>query len=433
MYCEQCGTKNADGAKFCEACGAKMEMPLPKQGPVEVKPVEVKPAEVKPVEVKTIQAPAKPPMKTWKKVMIAAVVGIAILLFAGFKMGQSYYSPEKVTERYMKSIQKEDWKQAFSYLDLEKTNFINAESFKEAMDNELDYSKIKNFTVAQNAMNIGGADRKINGLAKAMTVYYIADGSSGQQEMTINLIKVGKKEFYIFDKWEVSPETLLVSDYSIEVPSGMKVSVDGQKVSADSLESTEDGIDRYNVKSILRGKHTIEVTSPYTEDVKEEIYPENDTTYDYMLSEITLKQDVIDGLVKQAEDDYIAIYKAALEGKGFDEVKGLFSSDQDVQSEYQGAYESLVEMMKNDDGTGITNLTLRDFSGGAEYISGYSISPQTISMNVTFDYEYTSKDWWTGDLEERSDSTGDSYDVTYQLEGDKWVISYIYLNSIYYY
>lgn len=445
MYCGQCGTKNEDGAKFCEACGAKLEAPSPQQAPVEVRPAETRPAEARPaetrpaevnpagvrpaeamppVEVKTVQAPARPPMKTWKKILIAAVVGIVILLFAGFKIGQSYFSPEKVTERYMDSIKKENWKQAFSYVDIKKADFINAESFKEAISNELDYNKIKKFTVTKNGMN---------NLTKEMSVHYIAEDAQGQQEMTVNLIKLDKKELFIFDKWEVSPETLLVSDYSIEVPSGMEVSVDGQKMSKSSLKSTEEGMDLYNIKSILKGKHTVKVTSPYTEDVKEEVYPENDITYDYMLSEITLKKDVIDGLIKQAGDDYTAIYKAALDGKGFDEVKGLFSSDSEVQNEYQEEYESLFSSLKSGDGTGITNLTLRDFSGSQEYITDYRISPQTISMNATFDYDYTTKDWWTGDIETRSDSKEASYDVTYQLEGDKWVISYIYLNYIYYY
>ncbi|MSU74864.1 zinc-ribbon domain-containing protein [Candidatus Kaiserbacteria bacterium] len=32
IYCSNCGAKNADGAKFCESCGAKIDMPIKIEG-----------------------------------------------------------------------------------------------------------------------------------------------------------------------------------------------------------------------------------------------------------------------------------------------------------------------------------------------------------------------------------------------------------------
>lgn len=470
MYCEECGTKNVEGAKFCEACGAKMPIPAPKPTvteqnkaerkptepemsetessktessktePAKTEPVKTEPAKAEPVKTEPVRAvantgqlPAKPPMKAWQKAVIVCAAGIIILIFAAFKAGQSYYSPEKVTKRYMSSVEKEDWKEAFSYLDIKKSKLINVNSFKEALSSELGYEKVKNFKVMQGKGKAGRTGKDSIGLTRNMTVYYISDNSSEQQDITVKLVKLKKKEFLVFNKWKVSPETLQVSDYSIAVPSGTELLVDGQKISAKNIESTEDGIDYYTIKSMLKGKHKVKITSPYIEDVEEEVYPEDGGYDDSLITEITIKPDIIKGLIKQAEEDYTAIYKAAFEKKEFDSVKALFSSDKEVQSRIRQNYESLLGDMEHEDGTSITKLTLHDFSGEQEYVLYSSVFLQSFSMKVTCDYDYTSKNWWTGELEDQSDSNEDSYDVTYQLEGDKWVISSIYLNSIYYY
>lgn len=458
MYCEECGTKNVEGAKFCEACGAKMAIPapkitvteqkraeqkttepekseLPKTEPTKAESVRTEPVRTEPVNAvaNTKQVPAKPPMKAWQKAAILCAVGIIILIFAAFKMGQSYYSPEKVTKRYMSSVQKEDWKEAFSYLDIKKSKFINVNSFKEALSSELGYEKVKNFKVLQGIEKAGRTDKDSIGLTRNMKVYYISDNSSEQQDITVKLVKLKKKEFLVFNKWKVSPETLQVSDYSIAAPSGTELLVDGQKISAKNIESTEDGIDYYTIKSMLKGKHKVKITSPYIEDAEEEVYPEDGGYEDSLVNEITIKPDIVKGLIKQAEEDYTAIYKAAFEKKDFDSIKALFSSDKEVQSRIRQNYESLLGDMEHEDGTSITKLTLHDFSGEQEYVLYSSIFLQTFSMKVTCDYDYTSKNWWTGELEDQSDSNEDSYEVTYQLEGDKWVIASIYLNSIYYY
>ena len=67
MFCGECGTKNEKGAKFCEKCGAKLEV-----------------AEEKKESPKAQQQPVKTskPMTKQNKIIIAAVSAVVVLLIA---------------------------------------------------------------------------------------------------------------------------------------------------------------------------------------------------------------------------------------------------------------------------------------------------------------------------------------------------------------
>ena len=67
MYCEQCGTKNDEGTKFCTGCGAK----LAADGSVEVAgPKEIEINETKPT-------------KKWIKKVLVCIISIAVLAGLG--------------------------------------------------------------------------------------------------------------------------------------------------------------------------------------------------------------------------------------------------------------------------------------------------------------------------------------------------------------
>ena len=89
MFCGECGTKNEKGAKFCEKCGAKLEV-----------------AEEKQESPKTQQQPVKTskPMTKQNKIIIAAVSAVVVLLIAFVAVGSSLASPKRLVKNYMDAI-----------------------------------------------------------------------------------------------------------------------------------------------------------------------------------------------------------------------------------------------------------------------------------------------------------------------------------------
>lgn len=85
MYCPACGAANVDGAKFCGACGARLEAPAP------VAPVAVAPVAVAPTTADTAATVVRPPLVDDASLMprsrgggrVVAVVAIDLALVIG--------------------------------------------------------------------------------------------------------------------------------------------------------------------------------------------------------------------------------------------------------------------------------------------------------------------------------------------------------------
>lgn len=104
MFCRNCGTQNADGVKFCRACGT----PMDQAAPVNAAPVNAAPVNAAPnpgyvpnpgynPNVRYAPRPATPMPEILKQVPgIALIVAIASLLLPWFGVGyfgsNSYFS-----------------------------------------------------------------------------------------------------------------------------------------------------------------------------------------------------------------------------------------------------------------------------------------------------------------------------------------------------
>ncbi|MCA1321586.1 hypothetical protein LC085_16900 [Bacillus tianshenii] len=87
-FCTECGTKADDQSQMCTECGTKL--PSPKRSSGEQ------------------GKPGLPAFSKKTKIIAASVLAVFIALFAAYKVIGSYNSPEKVMERFLEAVQKED-------------------------------------------------------------------------------------------------------------------------------------------------------------------------------------------------------------------------------------------------------------------------------------------------------------------------------------
>ena len=90
MFCPECGTRNADGAGFCEKCGARLNQH----------------------EEAPLSRPQKKEKKAWEKKDKILLVELAVLLVSiviFFVVYNVQYSAKHVAERYVETLLEQNW------------------------------------------------------------------------------------------------------------------------------------------------------------------------------------------------------------------------------------------------------------------------------------------------------------------------------------
>lgn len=114
-FCDNCGEKLEENSLFCEACGTRVDGN--DEGTAETTPVTPKPER-------------KPLSKTQKTIGIG-VVAAAVLLFGGYKLGESVFSEENQTERIVESLVSKDAKELAKVVNSTDPNFkVSVESME---------------------------------------------------------------------------------------------------------------------------------------------------------------------------------------------------------------------------------------------------------------------------------------------------------------
>lgn len=136
-YCEKCDSKLVKGSKFCEACGAKVEVAENTSEQVN--------------EKEQLQSQPKPPkqkverksLTKTQKTIGASLIGIILLLFIGYNIGSSVYSESNQRDDIIESIQSKDPKKlaeiVTTYDPTFEVNAENLESFAAYLESNPNY------------------------------------------------------------------------------------------------------------------------------------------------------------------------------------------------------------------------------------------------------------------------------------------------------
>lgn len=211
MFCQACGTPNDDAALFCESCGARLE------------------------KKKTGKIISKEHI-----ILFSEIVILCILIVVFYSVGELSCSPENVAERYFVNVVNGNWEKVFQELDIEETPFINAERLSDADINRI-FENINNYSVAQNTLDRELWNELTNtDLGTVVTINYRLKGMDYDNRYEIPLNKQIDKKYLFFDDWKVGTGNLVCQNFSVYVPDGAKVMVDGIPLDDTYLRETEE-------------------------------------------------------------------------------------------------------------------------------------------------------------------------------------------------
>ena len=438
MFCQNCGTKNQDDALFCEACGTKLIKEPGKgaaMGPGKEpgKGPAMGPGKEpgKGPAMGSGKAPGKGQRASGKKVPVLLIVWIAeavallAVLAGAFFIGKSGTGPEKTALNYFINVANGDWEKAYEKLDVEESSFINGKMF--AMANQYnDLGAINQCEVMRRPQDLFLQETE-SALGKTVTVVFRTRGDTQDRYFDVNVSRMPRKKYLLFDDWKVGTSNLISRNYTISVPVGADAAVDGLALGEEYLMSQEPdayGNVNYVIPEIFSGIHTITVSMEDREDITEtvQISYDNDA---YYADRMKYRKEMLTELIGIAGADMRNIYQAAVEGRTLKTLEGLFTTDAENFEEITYAYEALLSDL-NEGNTAPVSISFSNLAGSSR--------PDETVVALSFDYrvDYTYEDWWSGQQERDSYEGSDTWYFYFVKENGAWVLQNLGCEELYY-
>lgn len=400
MFCGECGTKNAKNAKFCEKCGAKLEV---EEAPVEKKTTSKANAEKKETAKNvTDNKPVKKGLsKTVKWIIIGSSIFVALLI-TFIIWGSIVTKPSHIVDNFMNAFASEDYEKVYEYVVEEPTGdttFVSKSAFANIMKNNA-AKKIANYTVGNTTYDVGG-------LVATVPVSYTYTDSKSANDVKFSLTDSGKNSMLFFTKWKLTggftSSANLVKDYTIKVPKGAKLEYAGIAVDKSYLDKDESSsaMDAYKLKQVFNLKTTVKATLESGIVIEEKVTPSTySNTHTVRLTSSNVSQKFKDELVTEGKNDLNTWYKAIAEEKGFDTLDSN-KFDSKTKDQFEKDFKYIQTDSKK-----LTkfNITKADFSSLTTTDDGYI----RVFFKITYDYTVSYKDG-----EEMKTKDKNSYDYVY--------------------
>ena len=130
MFCQECGTKNDDSAKFCESCGAKLVSNAENNDEAKAETNVNSNSNLEKVQENYTKV-AKVSRKN--KVIISVIAAIIIVLVVIHNIIKKNNSPEMIAQKYFEEVSEANWGNVYDYFDFSESKFINKEMYKEVV------------------------------------------------------------------------------------------------------------------------------------------------------------------------------------------------------------------------------------------------------------------------------------------------------------
>ncbi|MDD6207231.1 MAG: zinc-ribbon domain-containing protein [Clostridiales bacterium] len=425
MFCEKCGKKLPDQALFCDNCGYKIEI-RNKVQPMPHPQMQPKP-QPKPQPMPQ-QRPVAKKISLFTKVIAVEVIALVVLAGVFYTKMKEYTSPEMVAKEYFVSVMSGDTKKAYGLVEVDETEFVNETFFEKVVD-QIGCKNISNYKVKK-------AKTNKDDYSKEIQITYRMKEDTQDYSFSVRLDKASDKKFFLFDQWKVNVGDYIQKDVSLRVLKDSKVKLEGIELGAKYFDSVDEGEnDCYLIPKMFVGSYKADVTHDVYEDVAMsfELTEDDDTFYEVYYGTICIKPEIFETVVKQAEADFKSVWEGAVHQTGLNEISDLKLAE-DNFSELSQEYEDLKGCFYSDDGTGLKKVNFSNFAVDAEEgDTDYGYPSIEVAFTAPFTCVSTSKDWWTGELEDY-DKSGSYYGTMFYTNWDgEWTLRSMEISEIYYY
>ena len=308
-------------------------------------------------------------------VVLAICAGIGIFYAIGERAG----SPQRYAEQYFSYFVTNNYEKMYDMVDCNGSEFINRENFINKCEGEKVYGSITGYKLSK-PIEVG------DNITYVVTYYIGADKKPNTYTITLN--RQIEKTHMFFDTWKVSLERFMIHDYSISVPVGTRVLMDGVDIEKYKKSTSEDGtLDNYVVNRIFSGDHTVSVHLDATGEITKTQYVTEET--DSILittNDFAIKPDVQQKLFEYSASIIEFMYQYSMDKtKNAEDLAILYAHTPEAQESAKSSFNTLAAAITKADGAQMKELDIK------------TLSPEVISftypdrVTVKVDYDYTFK------------------------------------------
>lgn len=317
MFCEKCGTKNEETSVYCKNCGALLVKNdgiinnisgdiIPEQNMVQNTDVYMHNISVK--------------MSKWSVIIAVEIIMLAILAYGLKWVGDKFYGPEYVAERYFETIMEGDLKDAYNFLDVKESDFISKELFCETYTSD-GRGEMSDFSVKM---------KKFDAVSATVEVTYRISNEKEERAQEILLLKKDTKKFFIFNDWKVQPQGLIYNDLFVSVPHDAAVTMDGIIIEKE-LKQDGDGLyDVYLIPEVFFGNHIFKVEMDGAQPVVKNMPISNAIDFGednvIQISHLHLQKESLNKITKNSK----SVFKSIMDAKVKDSDAGFIDDLVDV-------------------------------------------------------------------------------------------------------
>lgn len=416
MFCSECGTKNQDGAKFCENCGAELEVEETASPKKENASKGVKKESKKKVAISNAQ----------KGIIVFCVI-VVVILFSTYSVLANKTSPVTIAKDYIEAIDNKDYDKLYKLSEFSgDTTFISKENFKNVLEENFKETPFDNYTINK-------TPNYANNNLKAMVSVSFAGTSQGASDATIALTKEKGKKFLFFDSWKIEDTSYLlgyevVKDFEIRVPKGSKVTYDGVELSdkylvKDNDEKNAQSVDVYKLPQTFEKKDVkIEAVLPYGVTLSEKVdVSDYYSTCRFSIEEDDFSHEIKEKIKASLQAKILELETGLLNGKSFEDQKNVFSSvlnKKKLEEQYADAVKSIASASYTNSDFNITETNINSIIVDSDY---------TISFSLEMKYTCKKTDKVTGEAKDINENWYIAVSLNYEDDGFKiWDISNMY-------
>lgn len=325
-------------------------------------------------------------------------------------------NPDHVAARYISTFMSKDPSALFHFLDIEKSTFINEDSFSRFLEEHCQYSKIRSY----------GLSRHTDPSAPDQVSYRISyqyGPHSKPYTQTLVLKKSEEKLYFFFDIWEIDCSEFFAKNISIQIPTGASAAIDGITLTQEQKKEEAGQLAIYETNNLFTGTHDITVSMEGFQDFSASFSLQNTDYKDQPVYTITdsmlsITKETENELIRQAEKMIQALYKSALQNDPFEKFHEKYPFEDSVRSSQEQKYDTLV----NNHILSSTHLSDVDFNEFSSSCTTAYAEDHCYALKITTSMDYTASSVVNGGSYEKSTPGSSVFITTMHYQDGKWVI-----------
>jgi hypothetical protein len=350
---------------------------------------------------------------------LAVCAGLGIFLALGNRAG----SARRFAEEYFSNYVTNNYEGMFDMIEYKESQFINYDNFVNKCEGEKIYGSIKGYSFSKPV--------KQGDKITYVVTYYIGEDSQANT-YTITLHKQKKHTYLFFSTWKVSTKKMIVSDYSINVPVGTDVKMDGVDISAYKKETSEDGTtDNYIIDELFSGDHTISVNLDATGEITKTQYVMDDNeSVTITTNDFAMKPDVQQKLYEYSTFIVKTMYEYAMDKtKNVEDISMLYADTDEAKASAIATYEAISSAIQQPDGASLRMIDIKTLSPAIDSFT----YPDRVSVIVKYNYDFsaiTGTTTLSGIVDSYDGSGEDTAVVYFNLIDEAWKIVKVDISCI---